>query len=260
MREIARQDFAQVRDHRLVWAAFALVALLMLPSLLGGWRSVTAIVYNYQMYGVVLVAVLSVNAIVGERESNRIRLLLSLPGSRRDVFLAKLAVRTAMYLLVLAALMVLVALALTVGGGGVPAFAFLMTTLWMGLYGVAWTGFTIGVSAAFSSWFRSAAAVLVAYVILDPNLGIWGEILLPLLSFPFSGRFGTGAVSSLGTANTELWYQYVARLNPVVAFVEGPTADVWRLFPNLFSILVLMFFGTVPAIIGYWRFERADLG
>lgn len=258
MREIARQDFTQVRDHRLLWAAFALVAVLMLPSLLGG-RSVTALAYNYRMYGVVLVAMLSVNAVVGERESNRLRLLLSLPGSRRDVFLAKLAARTTMYILVLAALMALVALALTVSSG-VPAFAFLATTLWMGLYGVAWTGFTVGVSAAFGSWFRSAAAVLVAYVTFDPNLGIWGELLLPLLSFPFSGRFGTGAVSSLGTTNTELWYRYVARLNPVVAFVEGPTADVWRLFPNLFGILVLVLFGSIPAIIGYRRFEAADLG
>jgi len=258
IREIAKQDLAQVRRHRLLWASFALVSLLMLPSLVSG-RQVSEIGYNYRTYGVLLAAVLSVNAVVGERASDRVRLLLSLPGSRRDVFVGKLTLRIAVYLVVLLGLMALVIVALLFGSG-VALVPVLSTFLWMGVYGAAWVGFAVGSSAAFDSWFRAAATVLITYVTFEPNLGIWDVILLPLLSFPFTGQLGTGAVSSVGTTKTELWYQYVGRLNPINAFMYGSTADVFRPLPNLFGVLVLLAFGAIPAYIGYRRFEAADLG
>lgn len=258
LRDIARMDAMQVRKHRLFWAAFGLVAFLMLPGVLNG-RPLPEVAYNYRIYGVLLVAVLSVNAVGGERSSGRIRLLLGLPGSRSDVFLGKLAVRLLLSLVGVVGLLALLTLGVFFRGD-VPGLSLLTAFLWMSLYGTAWTGFVVGASGAFDSWFRSAAAVLVAYVALDPSLGIWETLLLPVLSFPFTGQFGTGAVSSIGTSRTELWYQYVGRLNPVNAFMYGSTVDVFRPLPNLFGVLVLLAFGAIPAYLGYRRFEKADLG
>jgi ABC-type transport system involved in multi-copper enzyme maturation permease subunit len=271
IRTIAREDVRHVLRDRLLWGALVLVFLLTVPlfwQVLGGHSSpiedIANLAYNLRIYVAILAGVIAVKSVVGERESGTVRLLLGLPGTRRDVVLGKLISRVSMVIVVLLMLFVSLAGVLLLRAGGQYLVVILPVALWTLLYGAAWTGLTVGASAAFDSWYRTLAAFGVTYIVFSPAVRIWETLVLPLLAVPFTGTVGVGATSSLGTGMAPVWYQYVGRLNPIASYVLG---SVWvtdpnpsTIGPNLFGVLVLLFFGTIPLLVGYRRFERADLG
>lgn len=264
---IAREDFRHVLRDRLVWGGFALVFLLTVPPFwqsLGNRAAATeqigGLAYNFRLYAVILVAVVAVKSVVGERESGTVRLLLGLSGTRRDIVLGKLVSRVSILLAVLMPTFAILCVILVIRSGEPHIGTFVLTVLWMLLYGIVWTSFTVGVSAAFGSWYRTLAAFGVTYLVFSPALGFWQTLVLPLFAVPFTGSLGVGTVSSLGSGVAPVWYQYVGRLNPITAFVVGSTTHSTQLEPNLFGVVVLTLFGTVPLLVGYRYFERADLG
>ncbi|MGM0592069.1 MAG: ABC transporter permease subunit [Halobacteriota archaeon] len=274
---IARADFGRILHDRLVWGAFALLCLLMIPTF---WQSLNGSVYttsetighlpmNFRLYVVILVATVALTSVVGERESGTIRLLLGLPGTRRDVVVGKLLSRCAALTITLVPIFVVLDVILLVRFGSLYLDTFAPIALWMLFYGLVWTTFTVGVSAAFTSWYRTLAAVAVTYLCLSSLVDIWSLLVVPLFVFVFTGTLSTYTGSSLGTGQEPLWYSYVGRLNPIASFVVGgdwvasvatSAGPVTQVLPNLFGIVVLLGFGAVPFLLGLRRFQVADLG
>lgn len=264
---IARHDLAYARRSRLLWGAFALIFLLVVPSF---WSMVTSrraveglpapavqavgrIPGYLSTYLFILVAALAYGAVVTERESGTVRLLLGLPGTRRDVLAGKLLSRSVLLVAVLGPLLGLLGAMIAAGQNGLPLAAFALVAAWTLAYGLCWTAFAIGLSAAFDSSYRAIAAVAGTYVFFAWNAPVWKAVLEPLLRW--------GLPASLAP--------YVNSLNPtlslgvgggwLVALTSPASAEV-GLGPAVVSAASVLLVALGGLLAGHRRFERADLG
>ncbi|MFB6207682.1 MAG: ABC transporter permease subunit [Haloglomus sp.] len=292
-RDIARKDFEDAARSRMLWGliavfvAFLAMALPVAEQLFPEAATVTptkalagvAMLAQLFVPGIALVA--AYMAIVGERRSGSLRVLLSYPLSRRDVVVGKLAGR-----------LLVTATALTVG---YAVASVLVVTLYrmpdLGtfvgfvgagmLVGITFTGLAIGGSAAASS--RGGALTL--------TVGSFATMVF--FWKPVAAGIYYAITGSLPGLHADRWYFLLKRLNPLEAFrvltstvldqevsavprfpVEDiPTsasAEQLALAARLdtvpfyleawFSVVVLIAWGVGPVLLGAWRFERADLG
>lgn len=268
---VARKDYREAKDSRLIRYLvyfFVVVCLLggyVFPVVTGG--DVTTNRFAGFMTGTIglllpLVGLLlGYNAIVGERESGRLALLLSMPHDRRDVVVGKLLGR-GVYLVAA----VVVGL---VGGGALVVYPF--GSLSVGWY-VAYIALTIlfgvvffGIGLAISAFTTSKGAATVGvFGVFFTFVVIW-EAVPDVLAF---------GLDQFGLLNGELptWVLFAHGVEPgmlyeriVAAFIEGSTTGPY-LSPDApwylgeWTALVL-FLGwiAVPITLGYWRFEVTDL-
>lgn len=292
--DLARKDIEDAIHSRVLWGitltfvAFLAMSLLAaeqlfppdvvvdIPKLLAG----VAMLAQMFIPGVALVV--GYMAVVGERRSGSLRLLLSYPFNRTDVILGKLLGRT---LITLGALII----GLTVAGGLIvylhewpdPAqFGFFFATGI--LLAVTFTVFAIGVSAAVSTRGRAMAVAIGSFVVMT---FFWR----PFVIGTYWLRYG-----SLPGIEVEQWYLLALRINPLEAYrvMTGSYLDE-RVYPlpdlhledvpaslpaeqfttahrlggdvpiyldPMFGIVMLVAWAIIPALIGYWRFRQADLG
>ena len=199
-------------------------------------------------------------SIVGERESGTLKLLLSLPHTRRDIVLGKIVGRTGV--LAVPALTSLL-LGIAVGSIMIGSVAVVPTALlFLGILFlcVTYVSLVVGLSAVTSSE-GVATAVAVGYYIVFELL--WSSVLgvvqvlvidgnpdwmYPLIQIPASSAFSeilnTGIV-----ATTDAVGEDILLSNTYDAFYASP----------LTSLLILLFWLTVPAYLGYRRFAATDL-
>jgi len=199
-------------------------------------------------------------SVAGERESGTLRVLLSLPPSRRDVVLGKFLGRAA---LVVASIL----LAFALGGlaslavyGTVPVDVALGTAALTCLLGLSFVGIAVGISASVGSRARAVALAVGFFVV---TVVLWSPLLLAvqvLLEIPFQA----GAQPD--------WFLFLQSFPPSSAFGRlygsvvgsllpgGPAASDSVLLSDGAMLAVLAFWTVVPLVVGYWRFERADLG
>lgn len=261
---VARKDIADAGRSKALWAVTLSVVLFTagITALLGvvGEQSMTEVFkLAFQSAASVLPIValfLAKGAITGERESGSIRLLLSLPPSRRDILFGKLVGRTS--LMLVAALVGGVATAVVVVallGGGltllVPFIGFLC------LMGISFVAVGIGISAASASDRRASAYAVGLYMLL---VALWSLIY---------GGLQAGA-SWLGLAEAgsqPVWLQFLDILPPHRAalaafevaadgggvFAADPFASAWL------PTLVLLAWFVVPVVGGYLRFRNAEI-
>jgi ABC-2 type transport system permease protein len=277
---VAKKEFQDAVRSRLFWALSALFFLFVgllaaayigvdvlsdgdqttlglvffIASSLGLFVSLTAIVIGYK-------------AIAGERESGSIKILLALPHSRRDVVLGKIVGRGAVL-----AIPVVVSLALGTLGGMVALgdfellgpVAFLAVGL---LFVLSYVAIVVGFSATTGSTGRAASLTVGFFVVFEmfwdavvfglafvqagftlPPISEFPAWVFPVSQVPPSSAFGTALVAVIPDA-------------PATAFGAGPAAeqlDAFYATPWL-GLVVLLFWIVVPPVIGYWRFEHADL-
>ena len=195
-------------------------------------------------------------AIVGERESGSIKLLLSLPHERRAVVVGKLVGRS---LVVAAAVGAGFGLATAVVLVFVPAVVptFLGVTLLTMLFATSFVAVAVGLSAASGSARRAATGAFGVFVL--SNI-VWQR--LPALY----------AVATGGSGGTPAWVYFLQRLSP-----SGAYNGAFTLFSGSES-LQASFGGAVPVYLSWWvavavllvwivlptwygsrRFEAADL-
>jgi ABC-2 type transport system permease protein len=192
-------------------------------------------------------------AVVGERASGRLKLLLALPNARFEVVFGKLLSRVALLsaTATVGAAVGYVSLVLFGGSTGLVDYATVVALAL--LLQATFVAVSVGLSAGIGSETVVAAVAL--------GLGI----LCTTLWQPVVGVLAD-ALSALGIDATGSVTAFVTALNPVFAFsrlaslavgTANPAGTVWREW--WVAVLVLLWWCLVPTLVGVWRFERAQL-
>ena len=292
--DIARKDFEDAVRSKLLWGLIAVFVAFLLMSLLSAdqlfpdavtvdaAKALAGVAMLAQLFvpGIALVA--GYMAVVGERRSGSLRVLLGYPFSRRDVVVGKLAGRTLVTVTALAVGFA-VASGLVVALYGTPDAAAFAAFVGSGvLLGLTFTGLAVGGSAAAATRGRARTLTIGSFTGM---VFFWKPVVTGLYY---------AVTGSLPGVRAEPWYFLLQRLNPLEAYrvVTGaaldervdevpkfPLEDVPENAPpelleianrvagevpfyldEWFSVVVLVAWGVVPVVLGYLYFERSDLG
>lgn len=212
----------------------------------------------------IIAILVSYRSIAGERELGSMRFLLALPHTRRDVVVGKVVGRTAV---------VFIAVLVGFAVGGVVALlyydfsplVFLAFTLATMLLGFVYVTIGVGISATTGSVSRAAAGVLGAYILLEYLWGVFWLLILYIVngfSLPtwdgFPAWFDFVVSLSPGTAYSELMISIMNRAQSEWIFA-GQFDDSPLSFPDWYPLFVFALWVVLMLVVGYWRFNGADL-
>lgn len=293
---VARKDFQDAVRSRWIWVLSALFIALFAGGaafrfVLGGGggsaqqnTGVVVLFIRLISEGAALLVpliavVVGYAAIVGERESGTLKLLLSLPHSRTDVVAGKLLGRSGVMALPVLVGFLIAALVLLPATSGFAVSTFVGFALLTALLAVVFVGIAVGVSAAANTSRQAVVGAVSVYVL---STALWG---------PVTGQLASWARDLLGlTAAGKIQVQlFLKLLNPVAAYktlvasLTMPAVDartelfnVFLFFqpPGLqeafgeslpvyftdpFVLVFLLFWLFVPVGAGAVLFEKADL-
>ncbi|TKX69713.1 ABC transporter permease [Halorubrum sp. SP9] len=200
--------------------------------------------------------VVGYDAVSGERESGSLKLLLSLPHSRADVVLGKVAGRGAALALAVFAGFLLPALVLIVAPVVFNAGAFLGYTVFAAALGVAFVAIAVGCSAASATQRRALIGAVAIYVLF---VLLWGAITGRLV-----GAAGP-VVDALPLSAAQLRV-FLRVSNPTTAVEVLSTAFLGeQLFSGnsanqqLSAAAMLVFWTLAPPLAGLLKFDADDL-
>lgn len=224
-------------------------------ALLNGMRQPT--VFMVPLIGLVL----AYDTIAGELESGTLRLMLGLPNSRAEVVFGKFIGRTAVIavsILVGYAVAGVIALA-TYESFNVVVFG--QYTLLTVIYGAVYVGLATGFSAAMKSRNRALVGAGALYSVF--LLG-W-DVMLLVLQLAIYGN----DIPETGLPD---WFKFIGTLNPSTAFMKATRAIIPEYSEITFypegsapylddwvGFLILVLWGALPLLLGYLRFEAADI-
>ena len=289
---IARKDFRDAVRSRWLWGLSAIFLGLFVGAayVLGSnlpadaQQQITVNAFFQSIVGQVLITfivplvaiVVSYGALVGERESGSLKLLLSLPHSRLDAVVGKTVGRSGVVALpiLLGLLFALVVLGLY--GVGVDVIHFIVFAVLTMLLGVAFVSIAVGVSAAASTnrramlgsvglfflftflWTRVRQIIAVLNEQLSLGLeimellqyGLFVKFFNPIRAYQtLAARLYTDSVLGARLYNTGRAGQVARqRIDEVPFYLSDPAVLAQ------FLLWVL-----VPVALGYWVFKNADL-
>lgn len=213
--------------------------------------------------------VVSYNAVVGERETGSLKLLLALPHSRADVVFGKVVGRAGAIAMPVSVGFLLPALVAAIGPLSLQVGTFLGYILLTLLLSSAFVAIAVGFSAAVSSNRFAIGGAVGLYFLFVP---LWGAIQFPLRLYLGMG----GGPSWLPISGSEL-LQLLRLINPTGSFkivagewvgttlfaagqagVEGG-AGQYATNMEIAAFAMLAAWLLVPPLLGLWRFEGADL-
>jgi ABC-2 type transport system permease protein len=274
---VARKDFQDAIRSRVLLGLTGLFVLFVAgasyffariqPAPGGGDPTALVLIFSLLTPAGLLVPIIGLalgyKAVAGERESGRIKLLLSLPHSRLDVVLGKTLGRTSV-------LVVPIIVGFAVGAAVIfwqssrftpvnyLAFAFVTVLL-----GLAYIAIGVAISSATTSTFRALIGGGSLLIVLE---FLWQPVLLVIV-FLVNGL-------SLPQQLPGDWYFFLQSLSPGSAYssaarsllpknpttlaVTGQTPDAFYL-QDWFGFVILAAWIVVPLALGYLRFEGTDL-
>ncbi|WP_348607196.1 ABC transporter permease subunit [Halobaculum rarum] len=273
---VVRKDFTDsIRSFSLVsttlvfvvFAAF-LAAIQWVPELYRGSAvdpNTLALLNSMRQPTVFMVPLigllLAYDTLAGEREDGSLRLLLGLPNSRRHAVLGKFLGRTGV---IAVAICVGYAVAGAIAAATYESFdarVFALYTLLTVAYGAVYVALATGFSAAMNSRIRalSGAGGLYALFILG-----WDVLLLALQLVIYGNEIPEAGLPD--------WFKFLGLANPSTAFMHAvravipeyraitfyPVGSAWYL-ADWMGFVVLAAWAIVPLVVGYYRFERADI-
>jgi ABC-2 type transport system permease protein len=242
----------------------------------------------------IVVLIATYLAIAGERETGSIKFLLGLPNSRREIVFGKLLSRLTM-VAVAVAVMFLVALVIALVRFAVlPVGVFFGTFVMTLLYGAVFVGIAIAMSSVTASRSRAVAGAVGTYFASILVFFLPGINVRAIVSYLNEDVLGLGTNLDLYQ-----FVQYVSpffafqkasnlvvpeRLQATLFKSErardaaaGPgnsaggqggesfeaaveSVELPFYLTDEFGFVILLAWFVVPLAIGYWRFERADIG
>ena len=269
---VARKELRHALRTKTFWAVSTAFAVLVVGNAVlytqQSWVAGTTadVVDEFSVTASALVPLVGLlvgySAVVGERESGSLTLLLGLPHSRRDVVAGKLLGRSLVVALPLLASFAVAGVVVRATYPAVSLVTFGLFALSTLLLAVTVVAVAVGISAATRTSRRAGAAAVAVFVVAR---SLW-SVLVNVVHY-----LKTGSTSLV--APYPAWTHFVERLGPMAAF-EGLTtlffpsrarvhlpggADPPFYLSPWVSLLVLAGWATVPLAVGYWRFENADL-
>lgn len=216
-------------------------------------------------------------SVAGERDSGTVKLLLSLPHSRRDVLVGKVLGRSAVIVIPVlvgfaAAAVVFLATPVSIEVGNYVAFALLSALL-----GVVFVALAVGISAAAATRRRAMFGNVGIYVMFTLFWGQFAEGLVNLLNEYTDLAFETLVEIQLATLlfNPTESYQSIAAIlwtndtlgARLAAFGGGLAGQIYGqaleplawYFSNAMVALAFLAWLVVPPVLGYLVFREADL-
>ncbi len=284
--EIARKDFEDAVRSRTVWAivaAFVAVGLLRtvaVPADLDGAAALAAVATDAQLFVPLVALIAGYTAVVGERRSGSLRMLLAYPHTRADVVAGKVVGRSGVIAVGFAVGLGATVLATGVAAGLPPAGTLVAFVGVASLYGVAFTGVAVGISAGTSTRTRAMAVAMGFFL----GCLIFWDVVAALAYTHVTGTHPG--------ATAEPWYRLLRRLNPMAAYVhladaavsdatvapllrisvgdsaasaagtgtaDGAAGSLPFYLTARASALVLALWAAVPSVLGYARFRSIDL-
>lgn len=278
---VARKDFNDARRSRSLWAlsgAFLLFAMMMaslyvfIPELsaedaaeLSTLGLMAFLAAPVAIFVSVAALVIAYKSMAGESESGSGKLLLSLPHSRRDVFLGKVVGRS-LVLTVPVVVGMLAMLAIVFVGNvafdPVDYALFAVVTL---LFVLVYMALYVGISASTTSTTKAAALSVLVLIIVE---FLWDVV--PFGAWIIASGFQIpDALLTGNLTNLPNWVAFLANIPPSAAYqnavsgILSGTISVsgsgpWYLSQG-FSLVLLALWALIPAVIGYLRYNRADL-
>ncbi|WP_415378695.1 ABC transporter permease [Halosimplex sp. TS25] len=287
---VAKKDFKAARRSKLLWAAA--IALGLIAAFVGyvsgsaagsGTERVQLLFRVLTMLLAVLLPIValvaSYLAIAGEREGGGIKFLLSLPNTRRGVFVGKLLSRNGIVAGGVAFMYVAaVSVALT-RHGAFPAAVIFGTLLVTLVYGSVFVSVAMAMSSAVASRSRAIAGAFGTYFALVILYLVPGVSVAAIARWLHTTLLGADPNPDLYNAvqYTSPYLAYRKAINLVMP--EEMRQNIFRsslpedlrfepvgandalpmYLQDQFSLVVLAFWLVVPLLIGYVLFERADL-
>ncbi|MFD1685312.1 ABC transporter permease [Halobellus litoreus] len=224
----------------------------------------------------------SYGSITEERESGSIKLLLSLPNSRLDAVLGKLLGRSGVVVVALLVGFFATFVVLLATGTRLELGSFSQQILLTALLGVAFVSVGLSISALADSNREATLATMGLYLVFAILWGSVSEGIPKLLNYA-AQQLGGGGVAELTRVKLGVFLKY---LNPLKTYETlaaqayyGPAqarlvsttfGERTVLAPVLegslpfyysgwFLFLILLAWIALPAAVGYWAFEGADL-
>lgn len=266
---IARKDFRDSRRSYYLWGLSAVFILLITAAAyfispapgqtVTSGRIVGALL-DVNTYFISLIAlVIAHGAIVDEREGGSLKLLLSLPNSRADVVVGKVLGRSASMAAPILIAYALAAVSFVVSPVVVfkPGTYVLQVALTILLAG-AFVGIAVGFSAVTASRVWAIAGAVVVYVVMVP-LWIAFQFSFQMFLFFQAGNLPVDPQTLFGVLNV---------VNPASAYKSLMRATIrGEVFAgagpvytsDAFAVVMFVVWLVVPPVLGYMRFERADL-
>lgn len=297
VRLVLRKDLEDVVRSKMLWAILAMFVFLMGVIAVGAagggaFEEAEAVdmlplFVNLGAGLLVPVAAIFVGylSIAGERQSGSLRMLFGLGHGRDDVFVGKLLSRTGAILAVTAVSLAVTAALMLGTFGEVPLGTFAAFAALTVLLAVALTAIAVGVSASTGSRYRAMGGSIGAY------------LLFVLFWYPIVAGLHYVVEGSRPGYEVPAWYLGLQLLNPVEAYRQAVmmltdrTAFVLVGWENVvadlgeagaepgalaaservageapfylsepFAALVLVAWIALAAGVGYWQFQRSDLG
>ena len=228
--------------------------------------------------------ILGWKSIAGERESGSVKILLSLPHSRKDVVIGKLLGRSAVLSVSLTVGFVLAAALVAAFLGGFDIVDYGGLLVMSMTYGMAYTSIAVSLSSLTRSTTIAGAAMfcvfLLFYVVWN-SLGVIFRLLgeREFLFFDTVTYTQEFQGQEMMAERRQDWTYFITNLDPGQAYNRGLTflTDVDLLeqgsttsaqmfggelpiyLNDWFSFMILLFWIVVPLVIALYRFDRVDI-
>ncbi|WP_222915937.1 ABC transporter permease [Natrinema sp. SYSU A 869] len=293
VRAVAKKDFQDSIRSWLFWglSVFFFTLMAMLAGFLS-WASpnefttisfISLVSQVCKLVIPLIALILGWKSIAGERETGSIKVLLSLPHSRKDVLVGKLLGRTAVLSLSLGIgfLIGMFAVAFAVTEFSFPAYiAFLAMTI---VYGLAYMAIAVSLSSVTRSTTMAGAAMFGVFVLFYI---VWNSLRRGLTILMNRGHIEGVSYTTTNFAGQQVeperlpdWALFIDMIDPGNAYQNtitlfsglsgeniGTTFNE-AAFPNglpfylqdWFSLVILLFWITVPIAIALYRFDRVDI-
>ncbi|QLG49628.1 ABC transporter permease [Natrinema halophilum] len=298
VRAVARKDFQDSIRSWLFWglSAFFFLLLVIAAGILSSLgRDVTAQVSMFDVIVFWLIRITKIivplialilgwKSIAGERESGSIKILLSLPHSRKDVILGKLLGRSAVLTVSLTVGFALAAVPIAAILGTFDVANYVGLLVMSIIYGVAYTSIAVSLSSLTPSTTIAGAGIISVFFLF---YGVWNGLLG---TFQLLGQrdilfFDTVTYTREIQGQEVLaerppnWAYFIRAIDPGEAYINGLRllTDV-DLIENIvafnaqlfggeypfyltdwFSVLILLFWIVVPTAVALYRFDRVDI-
>jgi len=277
---IARKDFQDAARSRALWGLTALFVLFMAgmawvftlfrdsagagaPPELESVGLLFFLVSPVTLLIPITGLVVAHKAIAGEIESGSVKFLLSLPHTRRDAVVGKVAGRSAVMSAAVLVGLVVAAVVVLATYDSFDATAYVGFSVLAVLLAALYTAVGVGLSAFTKDGGRATILAIGFYVVFDL---VWGVVPMGVNYLLNNSFVPSGAPPE--------WYLLLNRVPPssafssaVFGFLPGNSPAVAQYFPQDVPFYLskwaavatmLLWFVVVPAL-GYWRFQAADL-